>query len=229
MPPSSPQPQNYSLSAFGRRMRDERKRKSLLLKEFASLVEVSEKSQIAYENGKTPPTVSYLYRASEQGIDIEYVLTGKRSDRPENEDDARFLARFHQLGDRERHAVMQLVENLNAGAPEPGSIAAMVDPDQLALARGATVQESRPFRAHLPLPALRRTILALAKRLIVLPLPSPPAHPVNTSDTGPLSRLCAMKARELWMKPCLLACPPAMRRKYSWPHSGPKRRVKMTG
>lgn len=131
--------------SFAHRLRSSRIAKQLTQKDFAALADASEKSQIAYEAGKTPPTIAYLFRLAEHGIDVAYLLTGKRSDQPTDAEDARFLARFHQLGARERRAIERLVSDLAGGVPESGSAADMVDPDQLAAATGTV-----PPRLHSP-------------------------------------------------------------------------------
>lgn len=84
--------------------------------EFGGLAGVSDKSQAAYETGKTPPTVDYLYRLADHGIDIAYILTGQRQAPQESAEMSRFVARFAQLSRRERRAIEAMVGVLTAGS-----------------------------------------------------------------------------------------------------------------
>lgn len=134
------------LSSFGLRLAAARKGKNLNQADFATLAGTNKNSQGDYEKGKTAPTVEYLYRLAEHGIDIGYVLTGTRAEQDHSNETSRFINRLMMLSDRERRAVMGLVEALLAPTPQFGSIAAMADPDQLALAQGALQAPQQPFR-----------------------------------------------------------------------------------
>lgn len=62
------------LSTFGIALRDERKRMSLSQEAFAALGGVSKNSQLQYEAGKTPPTVEYLLKLNNSGINVAHLL-----------------------------------------------------------------------------------------------------------------------------------------------------------
>lgn len=83
---------------------------------FGELAGVSDKSQAAYESGKTPPTVDYLYRLADHGVDIGYILTGQRRTSSESAEIRRFVGQFTQLSRRERRAIEAMVAVL-AGSP----------------------------------------------------------------------------------------------------------------
>ncbi|MCW3836013.1 helix-turn-helix domain-containing protein [Sphingomonas canadensis] len=72
--------QSDRLAALGKRLREERKEKRFTQTAFSELAGVHKNSQIAYEAGRTPCTVEYLLRLAECGVDIGYVLTGRRAD-----------------------------------------------------------------------------------------------------------------------------------------------------
>lgn len=65
---------------IGERLRLERKRLKLNQSSFGESVGVLQKTQSSYEKDKRKPDSEYLCRASEIGVDITYVITGKRND-----------------------------------------------------------------------------------------------------------------------------------------------------
>lgn len=98
-----------ALRVVGARLRDERLDKRLNQIDFGKLGGVSENSQTAYEKGRTPPPVTYLLRLEQHGVDIGYVLTGRRSDGGFSADQGLLFDMFGKLSARERDAVMQLM------------------------------------------------------------------------------------------------------------------------
>ncbi|EKS2238818.1 helix-turn-helix transcriptional regulator [Salmonella enterica] len=68
---------------LGSRLRDERKRLGMNQTEFVELIGVSRGSQVSYEADKKIPGGSYLASIEKVGIDVLYVLTGKRTPKPE--------------------------------------------------------------------------------------------------------------------------------------------------
>jgi len=69
--------------AVAARLREERERLLLNQGLFAGKVGVSRMSQVNYESGKRSPDADYLQAAFEAGVDIGYVITGKRTDAPD--------------------------------------------------------------------------------------------------------------------------------------------------
>lgn len=67
------------MSTIGERIRNERKRLGHNQDEFCSAVGVSRKTQSHYESDKHSPDTNYLTEASRIGVDIGYVITGRRS------------------------------------------------------------------------------------------------------------------------------------------------------
>jgi transcriptional regulator with XRE-family HTH domain len=67
---------------IGRRLAEERERLYLNQGLFAGKVGVSRMSQVNYESGKRFPDARYLLAASEAGVDVAYVVTGKRAQAP---------------------------------------------------------------------------------------------------------------------------------------------------
>lgn len=100
------------VEAFGRRLREERLSRSESQEEFARWGNVSKNSQLNYENGKTPPTVEYLVRLQTYGVDIGYLITGRRDNGDLGQRDRWLIDAFDALSQRERDAVMQLMATL---------------------------------------------------------------------------------------------------------------------
>ena len=64
---------------FGTRLGRERARLSLTLSEFGLLGEVNRMTQMRYESGANFPTIDYLQKIGEHGVDTMYVATGIES------------------------------------------------------------------------------------------------------------------------------------------------------
>jgi transcriptional regulator with XRE-family HTH domain len=66
--------------SFGRRLAEERKRLGLKQAEFAKRAGTDVPKQSLYENGRRGLRAAYLARLDEAGVDVRYVLTGRRSE-----------------------------------------------------------------------------------------------------------------------------------------------------
>lgn len=62
----------------GRRLREERERLGLSQTEFGRQGGVTKQAQINYESDKRSPSTDYLAKVAELGVDILYVVTGRR-------------------------------------------------------------------------------------------------------------------------------------------------------
>jgi transcriptional regulator with XRE-family HTH domain len=69
----------FNLSDIGRRLQEERKRLGLSQSELGELAGISRAAQAAYEAGRNAADVIYSLKASEAGLDMDYVLTGRRA------------------------------------------------------------------------------------------------------------------------------------------------------
>lgn len=74
----SSQAQIIASRDFSERLTSERKRIDLKGAEMGRLCGVNANTQSTYENGRRLPDADYLMRASELGVDVLYVLTGRR-------------------------------------------------------------------------------------------------------------------------------------------------------
>lgn len=69
--------------AIGARLREERERLGVSQVLFSGKAGVSRMSQVNYESGKRTPDAEYLRTVAEAGVDVLYVVTGKRSGQPD--------------------------------------------------------------------------------------------------------------------------------------------------
>lgn len=65
-------------TVFGQRLREERKRLGIGMDELAQAGSVSRASQSNYETGRNRPDSDYLSAISDAGLDVFYLLTGRR-------------------------------------------------------------------------------------------------------------------------------------------------------
>lgn len=70
------------LEGWPLRLREERERLSYSQRAFGDLAGISKNTQLAYETGSSPITLDYLARAAEHGVDVQYVVSGRRQRHP---------------------------------------------------------------------------------------------------------------------------------------------------
>jgi len=81
------------LEGVGRRLREERERLGLNQDQFAALANTGRMTVYRYEQGSHLPTLAFLGLVSPAGVDVDYVLNGKRAVVPLGVDDAALLGR----------------------------------------------------------------------------------------------------------------------------------------
>jgi transcriptional regulator with XRE-family HTH domain len=105
--------------SFGARLKEERKRLGLKQAEFAALVGTDVPKQSLCENGHRQLRAGYLARIEPAGVDLLYVLTGRRSEGvPLGENASAFLAAYLDLPEELRESVERLVGDLLRHAGE---------------------------------------------------------------------------------------------------------------
>ena len=67
---------------ISRRLLEERKRLKMNQTDFAEKAGTTKKSQIEYEKERLPAFATYLAAIAAAGVDVQYVLTGRRSSEP---------------------------------------------------------------------------------------------------------------------------------------------------
>lgn len=85
-----------TLFCFGERVKAERKRLGLTQLAFASIANVSTKTQINYEKDERKPDADYLAKLAAAGVDVEYILTGTPSAAALTPDEIRLLSLFRE-------------------------------------------------------------------------------------------------------------------------------------
>jgi transcriptional regulator with XRE-family HTH domain len=99
--------------SFGARLREERKRLGLKQAEFAALVGTDVPKQSLCENGHRQLRADYLARIEPAGVDLLYVLAGRRSEGvPLGGNAGAFLAAYLDLPEELRDGVERLVADL---------------------------------------------------------------------------------------------------------------------
>jgi transcriptional regulator with XRE-family HTH domain len=98
---------------FGARLKEERKRLGFKQAEFADLVGTDVPKQSLYENDRRGLRAAYLSRVAAAGVDVLYVLTGRRHEGEWlDEDAAAFLSAWLGLPAGLQEAVARLIGDL---------------------------------------------------------------------------------------------------------------------
>ncbi len=104
---------------FGARLKEERRRLGLKQAEFADLVGTDVPKQSLYETDKRQLRGAYLERVSKAGVDVVYVITGRRSSgAPLGDAATAFIAAWLSLPPGPRETVERLVANLSRNIEE---------------------------------------------------------------------------------------------------------------
>ena len=98
--------------SFGTRLKEERKRLGCKQAEFAALVGTDVPKQSLYENGHRQLRAGYLERIAAAGVDVLYVITGRRSEGHLGEAATAFLATYLSLPEELREPVVRLIGDL---------------------------------------------------------------------------------------------------------------------
>jgi transcriptional regulator with XRE-family HTH domain len=105
--------------SFGARLAEERKRLGHKQAHFAALVGSDAPKQSLYENGHRQLRAAYLERAAAVGVDVLYVLTGKRREGDWlGEQGSAMLSLFVVLPEELQQAVVKLVQDLDRHCSE---------------------------------------------------------------------------------------------------------------
>ena len=93
---------------FAERLKEIRLQKNLTQEAFAVIAGVTKKSQLNYEKGERSPDADYLMRLAEEGLDVKYLLTGKRDRSKLNYIQGQLLDFYDKADDDSRAAVFDL-------------------------------------------------------------------------------------------------------------------------
>ncbi len=107
---------------FGARLAEERKRLGLKQAEFAALVGTDVPKQSLYENNHRNMRAAYLSRVAEAGVDVVYVLTGRRSEGDWLDEEAgSVLSAWLNLPPELKEPIARLLGDLRRLGEEPGN------------------------------------------------------------------------------------------------------------
>lgn len=98
---------------YGERLRRERQRLGMTQGDFAALVGTDSQKQSLYETSKRELRGDYLNAIAGAGVDVLFVLTGRRSGGDAlSPDEASLIERFRQLGEADRMLVLALADRM---------------------------------------------------------------------------------------------------------------------
>jgi transcriptional regulator with XRE-family HTH domain len=100
---------------IGERLKEERERLGLNQTEFAAKAGASKNSQYNYEKGERSPDAAYLAAADGMGVDVLYVVTGRRTPQASssfNGDEIDLVEHYRQLPENDRFHTHKMVNAL---------------------------------------------------------------------------------------------------------------------
>lgn len=100
---------------IGARLKEERLRVGIKQADLAAQIGIAKKSQTNYELGHSSPSADYLAAIADTGIDIQYVLTGRRA-APIAGDEAELLARYREAAPELRAAALRVLGVATVGS-----------------------------------------------------------------------------------------------------------------
>lgn len=103
---------------IGARLRAERERLGYNQIEFAAIGGASNRTQVDWERGKQVPNAEFLALVAIAGVDVQYILTGKRSSNSMTVDEEELLEGYRGLDVRGKAGVLGMVETLGADPTE---------------------------------------------------------------------------------------------------------------
>jgi transcriptional regulator with XRE-family HTH domain len=107
---------------IGARLREERERLGLNQEGFGQLGGVRKQAQLLYEKDERKPDSDYLVAVAAAGVDVLFVLTGRRqSDLPGDASEQLLLENFRRCSLAARQNLLQSSVLLAAGLPAEAS------------------------------------------------------------------------------------------------------------
>ena len=112
---------------FNERLKKIREETQLNQEEFARLGGVKISAQANYERGHRYPTLEYLLKLSEAGLDVAYLVTGIVSNHNLNNDENELLSSYRSASSEKKYALMLMARTIEkkpddeGGMPQPGS------------------------------------------------------------------------------------------------------------
>lgn len=151
------------------RLKEERERIGLNQADFAARGGASKHSQLDWEKGRATPNCAFMEAVAELGVDVRYVITGRRDYTPPpplSVDDQRVLQLFKLASPGVRRAALALLATgeLPTAAPRRGEATVFIHPDAKV---GSVLHGDQVVRGHMhvgdvvttthaPAPAVKR-------------------------------------------------------------------------
>lgn len=101
--------------AIGQRLKEERKRLKFTQMQLANFAETTKNSVLNYEKDTVNPTSVFFEKISAHGFDIQYILTGIRSDSSLTDDEKEVLALYRSASDAIKQAVKAVLTSGESG------------------------------------------------------------------------------------------------------------------
>jgi len=102
------------------RLKEVRQEKALNQTAFGALGGVSKTTQKNYESGKHKPSFEYLESLAKAGVDVYYLLTGRRDPKLLTDQQKRLLSLFEELNADARQVLIGLLEAVKTGRVAKG-------------------------------------------------------------------------------------------------------------
>lgn len=109
------------MNDLGSRLKEERKQLGLSQQEFGAIGGVEANAQGKYESGERIPRSDYLAALEKKGVDVLYVLSGKRTPMTAdslNDAERAIITHYRALSEDDKDAISQLANSLSECAME---------------------------------------------------------------------------------------------------------------
>ena len=109
------------MKEIGSRLKEERKSLGLSQQEFGAIGGVEANAQGKYESGERIPRSDYLAALGKKGVDVLYVISGKRTPMPVdslNDTERSIITHYRALNQDDQDAISQLATSLSECALE---------------------------------------------------------------------------------------------------------------
>ncbi|WP_254601912.1 helix-turn-helix domain-containing protein [Cupriavidus taiwanensis] len=107
-------------AGIGARLKEERERLGYSQPAFAALGGASKGSQLAWEKGSAMPNAEFLHIAASVGVDVLYVVTGRRNTSSLGAEEEAVIAGYRMLDARGRTGVLALISGMQPPVATPG-------------------------------------------------------------------------------------------------------------
>ncbi|WP_268796757.1 helix-turn-helix domain-containing protein [Pseudomonas huanghezhanensis] len=101
---------------LGSRLKETRKSMGLSQQDFGAIGGVEANAQGKYESGERIPRSDYLAALNQKGIDVLYILSGKKTPMDHeslNDEERRIITHYRELSEDDKEAISQLATSLS--------------------------------------------------------------------------------------------------------------------